>query len=105
MPCDVTSAIRFVGRGDLGFGGAGGRVGRKEGRKCGGRDGVGRRWRGGTESQRWRLAPAPLARSLGQLRPAGPEQLLGLEVRRGGPVLGKGEGSREREETGSPRMG
>lgn len=41
MPCDVTSAIRFVGRGDLGFGGAGGRVGMKEGRKCrgGGRGG------------------------------------------------------------------
>lgn len=64
-------------------------VGMKEGRKCGGRDGAGRRWQGGTASQRWLLAPAPL----GQLRPEGLEQLLGLEVRCGGPSLARGRGA------------
>lgn len=107
MPCDVTSAVRFVGRGDLGFGGGWGRgVGMKEGRKCGGRDGAGRRWRGGTESQRWLLAPAPLARLL-----AGPTAACGARAAAGaggpsrGPVLGTGEGSQEQEETGFPGMG
>lgn len=53
------------------------------------------------------LAACPCsARALARPTAAcGPEQLLGLEVRCSGPVLGKGEGSREREETGSPRMG
>lgn len=76
-------------------------VGMKEGRKCGGRDGAGRRWQGGTESQRWLLAPAPL----GQLRPEGLEQLLGLEVRCGGPSLARGRAAREREEIVSQGMG
>lgn len=51
---------------------------------------AGRRWQGGTESQRWLLAPAPL----GQLRPEGLEQLLGLEVGCGGPSLARGRGAR-----------
>lgn len=68
-----------------------------------GRDGAGREGAGreGTESQRWLLAPAPL----GQLRPEGLEQLLGLEDRCGCPSLARGRGAREREETVSQGMG
>lgn len=100
---DVTSAVRFVGRGDLGFGGVCGGVGMEEGRKCGGRGGTGREGAGreGPESQRWLLAPAPL----GQLRPEGLKQLLGLEDRCCGSSLARGRGAREREETVSQGMG
>lgn len=58
--------------------------------------GTGREGAGG-EGRRASAGCLPLlrsrARSLGQLRPAGPEQLLGLEVRRGGPSLARRRGA------------
>lgn len=68
-------------------------VGMKEGRKCGrGEGGTGREGAGGEgrPSQRWLPAPALRPANCG---PAGLQQLLGLEVRRGGPSLARGRGA------------